>query len=169
MLNWPRPQSVTDVQAFLGTAGVARNWIWQFARIAKPLTRLTKIPASEFQWTEEAEAAMGILKQAITTIPALKTLDITLAKVPQQEECDSDLGLVTIAVDSSQTAVGYVMYQTLETGRHPLLYGSITWNNVESHYSQPKIELYGLFRALKALRYDLWGIHFRVEVDALTL
>ena len=166
VLNWPTPQSTTDVRAFLGTAGVARNWIWQFAKIAKPLTLLTKIQPGEFQWNEAAEHAMNLLKQAITTVPALKTLDITLAKIPRESDRESDLGLVTIAVDSSQTAVGYVMYQTLEDGRHPLLYGSITWNDVESRYSQPKIELYGLFRTLKALRYDLWGIHFRIEVDA---
>ena len=37
---------------------------------------------------------------------------------------------------------------------------------MESRYSQPKIELYGLFRALKALEYLLWGINVVVEADA---
>lgn len=166
VLNWPRPTSVTAVRGFLGTAGVARNWIWQYAKIAKPLTQLTKLDNADFAWNEAAESAMDTLKDSITRIPALRALDIESAKVGTIHERTSDLGLVTLAVDSSQIAVGFVLYQNFEDGRHPLTYRSITWNGTESAYSQPKIELYGLFRALKALRFDLWGILFRVEVDA---
>ena len=166
VLKWPTPKNPTDVRGFLGTAGVARKWIWQYAAIAKPLTLLTRIQTHEFQWNDKAEKAMQTLKEAITSLPALKVLDIQLAKVKLPNERSNDIGLVTLAVDSSPIAVGFVLYQTLEDGRHPIHYGSITWNDVEARYSQPKIELYGLFRALKALRYDLWGIHFRIEVDA---
>jgi hypothetical protein len=147
-------------------AGVARCWIWQFAKIVKPLTQLTKAQNHEFQWNDDADEAMATLKQAMTSIPALKALDIELAKVEHEEERESDVGLVTLAVDSSPVTVGYVLYQTFEDGCHPIVYRSITWNDIESCYLQSKIELYGLYRALKALAYDLWGIHFRVEVDA---
>ncbi|KAJ3913866.1 hypothetical protein F5877DRAFT_6235, partial [Lentinula edodes] len=47
-------------------------------------------------------------------------------------------------------------------------FGSITLNEREAHYSQAKLELYGLFRSLRATR--LWTVgaqHFIVEVDAL--
>ena len=36
---------------------------------------------------------------------------------------------------------------------------------METRYSQPKCELYGVFRALKDLRHRIWGIHFRLDVD----
>jgi hypothetical protein len=39
----------------------------------------------------------------------------------------------------------------------------------ESQYLQPKLELYGLFHALKAKRHHLYGIHVCVKVDAHSL
>ena len=45
-------------------------------------------------------------------------------------------------------------------------FGSITLNNRESHFSQPKLELYGLFCALRALKMYLIGVqNLVVEVD----
>jgi len=164
--NWPRPINVTQVRGFLGTVGVTRNWIWQFAKIAKPLTLLTKHTPQDFEWNDQAEQAMIELKEASTRIPARKALDITIANVGKEGERESDFGLVTLAVDSSIIAVGWIEYQTLEDGRHPIMFGSVTNNEAESKYSQPQIELKGLFKALKAQRNDLWGIHFKVEVDA---
>jgi hypothetical protein len=164
--NWPRPTNVTQVRGFLGTVGVTRNWIWQFAKIAKPLTLLTKKMPQEFEWNEGAEQAMNQLKELSTKLPARKALDINIANVKKAEERTSDYGLVTLAVDSSIIAVGWIEYQTLEDGRHPIVFGSTTNNEAETKYSQPQIELKGLFKALKAQRNDLWGIHFKVEVDA---
>jgi hypothetical protein len=40
-------------------------------------------------------------------------------------------------------------------------------NEVESRYSQAKLELYGLFRALRAVRVFIFGVkRLTVEVDA---
>jgi hypothetical protein len=164
--NWPRPTNVTQVRGFLGTVGVARNWIWQFAKIAKPLTLLTKNSPQDFEWNDQAEKAMQELKEISTRLPARNALDISIANVGKEGERTSDFGLVTLAVDSSIIAVGWIEYQTLEDGRHPIMFGSATNNEAESKYSQPQIELKGLFKALKAQRNDLWGIHFKVEVDA---
>ena len=66
ILNWPIPANLTGVRGFLGTAGVARRWIKNFASIAKPLTVLTKGTNAEFRWNEEAQQAMETLKQAAT-------------------------------------------------------------------------------------------------------
>ena len=46
---------------------------------------------------------------------------------------------------------------------------TITFNNVESRYSQLKLELYGVFQALKAEHHRLHNIHFQVIVDASSL
>ena len=56
--------------------------------------------------------------------------------------------------------------QFLEDAEYPIIFGSITFNDTESRYSQPKLELYGVFRALKAERHRLHNIHFRLVVDA---
>jgi RNase H-like domain found in reverse transcriptase len=164
--NWLCLMNVTQVCGFLGTVGVAQNWIWQFAKIVKPLTLLTKKSPHEFKWNNQAEEAMNQLKEASINLPVSKSLNIDIANVLKEDEQTSDYGLVTLAVDSSIIAVGWIEYQTLEDGCHPIVFGSVTNNEAKSRYSQPQIELKGLFKALKAQRNDLWGIHFKVEVDA---
>ena len=71
-------------------------------------------------------------------------------------------------MDTSYIAVGFILSQLDENGRkRPARYGSIPMNEREARYSQPKLELYGLFRALRAYRLYLVGVpHLRVEVDA---
>ena len=164
--NWPRPTNIKEVRGFLGTMGVTRNWIWKYAEIAKPLTMLTRKTMREFEWTNDAENAMVTLKKLAADLPTRKALDISIANVKPIGERTSDYGLVTLAVDSSIIAVGWIEYQTLEDGRHPLMFGSITNNEAETKYSQPQIELKGLYKAIMAQRNDLWGIHFKAEVDA---
>ena len=81
----------------------------------------------------------------------------------------SDLGLVTIAVDSSIIGAGWILSQITEKGELPVLFGSITFKEHESRYSQPKLKLYGLYHALKAQHHMLYGIHFRIKVDVHSL
>lgn len=166
VLNWPRPRNVTEVRGFLGTIGVARNWIRNFAKIAKPITELTRNKLEEFAWTPEAERAMEILKKKTGEISAIKKLDVELAKAASlnHEKGRYNNGRLVLAVDSSVIAVGYVLFQVLRSDdvdlrpdnkgtkatrqeglvKYPLKYGSITLTEVESRYGQPKIELYGL-------------------------
>jgi hypothetical protein len=50
--------------------------------------------------------------------------------------------------------------------RYPSQFGSIAWTECESRYSQAKLELYGLFRALCAYRiYIIRVKNLVVEVD----
>ena len=83
-------------------------------------------------------------------------------------------------------AVGFILYQVFRSNdvdlnpnadsskpmrrfnlvKFPIRYGSITLNNTESKYGQPKIEPFGLFRALKALEHLVWGFNVLVEMDA---
>jgi len=54
----------------------------------------------------------------------------------------------------------------LEDVEYPIVFGLITLNEQEGQYSQPKLELYGVFRALKAEWHRLHNIHFQVIMDA---
>jgi hypothetical protein len=155
ILEWPACKNFTEVKGFLGVTGLVRIFIRNYAEIAAPLTYLTR-KSVEFAWNIEQEEAMAALKQAATTAPALKPINYSSGH------------LVILAVDSSRFACGYVLMQMDEDNRrHPARYGSITWNEVESKYSQAKLELYGLMRALRAVRMFIVGLQkIRVEVDA---
>ncbi len=63
-------------------------------------------------------------------------------------------------------AAGWVVYQLLNGEKKPAIFGSCTFSDRENRYSQPKAELYGVFRALKHLRHRVWGLHFILEHDA---
>jgi RNase H-like domain found in reverse transcriptase len=71
-----------------------------------------------------------------------------------------------MAVDLSMIGCSWVVSQQIEEVDYPIVFGSVTFNQVESRYSQPKLELYGVFRALNAERFRLHGIHFRLVLDA---
>ena len=59
---------------------------------------------------------------------------------------------VILAVDTSLVVVGYILSQEGDDGKHyPNHFGSIGLSDVESCYSQAKLELYRLFRALQAV------------------
>ena len=153
--SWPPCKSVTDVRAFLGTAGTMHIWIKNFSTIARPLVDLTRKDA-DFIWNPEHDMAMNSLKTEIIKSSALIPIDYATTRP------------VYLAVDSSWRAVGWILSQQCEDGqRRPSRFGSIAWNEREGRYSQPKIELYGLFRALRALRIHIVGItNLIVEVDA---
>ena len=152
--NWPPCESVTEVRGFLGTCGVVRIFIEAFAEIARPLVFLTRKNVT-FIWEEPQQSSMDLLKKQVTKAPALMPLDYSSQR------------LIIVAVDSSNIAVGWIVYQLDKEGRRcPSRYGSIAWSDRESRYSQAKIELYGVYRALRALRIYLIGLPtFNLEVD----
>jgi hypothetical protein len=158
ILDWPPCKTVTDVRSFLGTCGVMRVFIKDFARIARPLVRLTQKDAV-FNWTDAQQDAMDTLKRAFNNSRALRPIDYHCGRT------------VYLSVDSLVIAVGYVLAQVGADGRrYPARFGSIPWNERESRYSQPKIELYGLFRALREERIHLIGIpDLVVEMDASSI
>ena len=79
-------------------------------------------------------------------------------------------GKLKLAVDSSFISAGAVLTQADEMRLDcPVLYKSIVFSDVESRYSQPKLELCGVACILKKLQTILWGQHFELQVDAKSL
>ena len=93
---WPKPETVQDVQAFLGLANFYRRFIKGFTGIARPLTDLTckDVP---FQWGDDQDAAFKALKNALTEAPILQVYDDELKH--------------EVWVDASDYAVGATLVQ----------------------------------------------------------
>ena len=155
ILSWPPLKTVKDVRAFLGLCGTVRIWIKNYSALARPLTELIRQDV-EFIWDDRRHNAFETLKHYVTTAPALRPIDYT-----------SDPPVI-LSVDSSKIAVGIILSQIDEDGkRRPSRYGSLPMNERESNYSQPKLELYGLFRALRHFRLYIINVkRLHVEVDA---
>ena len=157
IVNWGPCQDLSDVRAFLGTIGVCRLFIKNFAHRAHHLVKLTR-KGAEWEFSQKQLDAMNDLKDALLKSPALRPLDYTSEAA------------VILSVDTSYIAVGYLLSQCdLQNPRlrYYAKFGSITLNEREARFSQPKLELYGLYRTLRALKPLLIGVrNLIVEVDA---
>ena len=153
--DWPVPTNLTEVRAFLGTCGVLRIFIKNYTLVARPLIQLTR-KGVPFEFGPSQLDAFEELKYLVTNSPALRPLDY---------KCDRP---VILAVDSCMNGTGYLLLQVGEDGkRYPSRFGSITFNDRESRYSQAKLELYGLLRALRSTQLFTIGVKkFIVEMDA---
>jgi hypothetical protein len=153
--DWKTPRNTTELRGFLGVCAGVKIWIEGYSRVARPLHRLLNKDAL-WTWGAEEEEAVDRLKELVTSAPCLREIDYT-----------SDREVI-VAVDSSNIAVGFILSQMDEQGRRrPARYGSLTFNAREARYSQPKLELFGLYRALRKLRIYIVGVKkLVVEVDA---
>jgi hypothetical protein len=150
--DWPEPTNHMQVRGFLGTCGVLRIFICDFLHIARPLINLTK-KDTPFVFGTEQRKAMQILKDAVLSSPALKRLDY-------KSECE-----VILAVNTSNITIGFILLQVGEDGKcYPSRFRSIVLTEVESRYSQAKLELYGLFCAVCIFIFGVKNL--TVEVDA---
>jgi hypothetical protein len=155
--RWPALTCQKDVRQFIGVVGVCRIFIKDFAKIAAPLNRLLR-KGVPFTWGPEEEKSMADLKEALINFVPLGNIDY-----------END-GAVVLAVDTSYKAVGYYIYQEDEETKQKktfIKFGSITLQDREARFSQPKRELYGLKRALEVCEYLLIGCRkLIVETDA---
>jgi hypothetical protein len=67
VVEWPVPQSMQVVCAFLSLAGYYRRFINDYDTIAVPLT--ARLRKAGLRWMEEVEAAFHVLQPALTTAP----------------------------------------------------------------------------------------------------
>ena len=153
--DWPIPTNVSEVRAFLGTCGVLRIFIKNYTLVARPLIQLTR-KEEPFAIGPDQLQAIALLKDAVLNSPALRPIDYG---------CDRP---VILAVDSCMNGVGFILLQIgKDKKRYPSRFGSITFNDREARYSQAKLELYGLFRALKHTQLFTIGVKkLIVEMDA---
>ena len=155
IVDWPPLTSPKEVRQFLGLCGTVRIWIESYSSLIRPLTELYRQNVA-FLWSVRRAEAFERIKALVTSAPALRSIDYR-SKLP-----------VFLSVDSSKEATGMILSQLDEQGRRrPSRYGSIPMSERESRYSQPKLELFGLYRALRHWRIYIIGVeNLHVEVDA---
>jgi len=154
--KWGPCKDISEIRAFLGTISVCRMFILNFARHANALVNLT-CKGVPFQFGPEQQVAQDDLKQALIASPALRPIDYS---------SDSP---VILAVDTSTIVVGFYLCQADAKNpqkRYYARFGLIPLNDRERRFSQPKLELYGLFRALHTYKIFIVGVrNLIVEVD----
>jgi hypothetical protein len=157
IIKWGPCRDLSEVCAFLGTIGICRIFIASFAKCVNALVHLTRKDVP-FEFGPAQVAVQADLKEALLNSPALRPINY-----------NSD-SLVILAVDTSQTTVGFYLCQA-DPHMHKKWYfahfGSLPLNDHKRRFLQPKLELYGLYRALHAYKMFLVGVcNLIVKVDA---
>jgi len=128
------------------TLRTLRIWILNYSLKARPLTELTR-DNTPFEWTPRRQEAFDTLKEAISTPPVLRPIDYT-----------SDQPVV-LSVDSCPTCHRHYPF-TIRRNRSQT--SSTIWippMNERRHVTvNPKLELYGLYRALRHFRLYNIGV-----------
>ncbi|KDR64915.1 hypothetical protein GALMADRAFT_82541, partial [Galerina marginata CBS 339.88] len=72
--DWGPCKDLSDVRAFLGTVGVLRSYISNFAVRARHLQKLTRLN-NPFEWGPDQEKSMEMLKDGVRNAYSLKPID----------------------------------------------------------------------------------------------
>lgn len=100
VLDWTRPATLKAIQRFIGFSNYYRKFIKGFSALIAPITALTHKGADPSSWSEAAESAFHLLKQAFITAPVLRQPDVSIAFI--------------LEVDASSEAVGAVLSQKFD-------------------------------------------------------
>ncbi|MBW0525106.1 hypothetical protein O181_064821 [Austropuccinia psidii MF-1] len=134
ILNWPEQKNINALQSFLGFSNFYRHFIKYYSKKITSLTSLLK-KDSPFIFNEEALGQFQILKEAFTTAPILAHFNPSLPTI--------------VETDASDYALGAVLSQVNDSGKHPIAFDSHKLLPAELNYEIHDKELLDIVWALK--------------------
>src|SRR6266436_1526995 len=141
--DWPEPQKVRDVQAFLGFANFYWRFIHDYLETTLPLNHLCKKSTTWHFGTEEAKAFQN-LKKAFGSALVLAHWALDLPMM--------------VEMDVSNCAIAGILPVTTEDGEIQLVaFYSRTLQSTEQNYDTHDKELLAIYEAFKSWRHYLEG------------
>ncbi|KAI2667189.1 Transposon Tf2-8 polyprotein [Labeo rohita] len=143
--KWPLPNSVKELQRFLGFTNFYRRFIMDYSTITSPLTSLLRGKPKQLLWNPAAHEAFERLKTTFSTAPVLQHPD------PERP--------FTVEVDASTIGVGAVLSQAVGEPPvlHPCAFFSRKLTPAEQNYDIGNRELLAIKLALEEWRHWLEG------------
>ena len=150
VLEWPMPKCIKDIQKFLGLANYYRQFIEEFATVARPLHNLVK-KDKKWEWTEREEKVFKELKEKFTKEPVLAAPNIDKK--------------MRMEIDASDYAIGGVLLMECKDGLWRLVvFLSKSLNETKKNYEIHNKEMLAIIRGLEAWRYLLEGAQTKFEI-----
>ncbi|MBW0592922.1 hypothetical protein O181_132637 [Austropuccinia psidii MF-1] len=143
ILNWPPSRNLKALQSFIGFANFYRCFIKNYSKKISSLTSFLK-KDSCFPLNEEALSQFHQLKEAFTTAPILSHFNPSLPTI--------------VEMDASDYALGAVLSQVSDSGKHPIAFYSHKLIPAELNYGIHEKELLGIVWALKHWRAFLLSL-----------
>ncbi|XP_049866275.1 uncharacterized protein K02A2.6-like [Pectinophora gossypiella] len=153
ILKAPEPQSVNQLQSFLGLVNYYRNFVANASSILSPLYDLLK---KRTKWTWDQ-----------VHMDAFKTIKKLLASEQVLTHYNQDAKLI-LTVDASPTGLGAILSQVDDDGiERPISFASRTLNTAEKHYSQIQKEATAIIFGVRRFHQYLYGrsIPFTLRTD----
>ena len=150
VVDMKRPNTVRQLRRFLGMAGFYRKFINNFAKLALPLSELTKDNVA-FKWSEDCESSFKILKNALVEAPVLAAPNLQLP--------------FELHTDASGLAVAGVLMQMHNGSLQPVAYFSRKLKGAELRYSATDKEALAVLLSVRKFHHFLWGSRFKVVTD----
>lgn len=152
--DFPQPETIKNLQAFLGMINYFRRWIPDAAGTQQPLTDLLKGTSktdSNINWNENAQTAFEKCKTDL--------VNAAILTFPEQGK------KLSIAVDASDVAVGGVLQQGEQNDSKPISFFSTKLTPTEKRYSAYDRELLAIYKGVKHFRHFLEGRDFTIFTD----
>ncbi|CAM4706099.1 unnamed protein product [Leuciscus chuanchicus] len=152
VINWPKAQTLKELQRFLGFANFYRRFIRDYSKICVPVTSMVKKGIKRLTWSTEACQAFETLKEAFSSAPMLSHPDPELPFL--------------VEVDASTNGVGAVLSQRQGTPSrlHPCAFFSRKLSPAEQNYDVGNRELLAIKLALEEWRHWLEGANHPFQV-----
>ncbi|KAL0150712.1 hypothetical protein M9458_054016 [Cirrhinus mrigala] len=152
VLSWPQPDTIKQLQRFLGFANFYRRFIQGYSLLAAPLTSLLRGKPKKLCWTTEATNAFLAMKEAFCSAPLLRHPN------PKSR--------FVVEVDAATLGVGAVLSQWHGNPPvlHPCAYFSRKLSPAEQNYDVGNRELLAIKLALEEWRHWLEGANHPFEV-----
>ncbi|MBW0524878.1 hypothetical protein O181_064593 [Austropuccinia psidii MF-1] len=133
ILTWPPPGNLKELQSCLGFAKFYHSFIKNYSKKICSLTSFLK-KDSHFPLKEEALRQFNQLKEAFTIATIISHFDPSLPTI--------------VETDASDYALGVVLSQIADSGKHPIAFDSCKHLPAELNYEIHDKELLGIVWAL---------------------
>jgi hypothetical protein len=148
--QWPVPNTVKQVRAFLGLAGYYRKFIANYGTISRPLTELLR-KGTQFIWSSVTATAFQTLKKALVEAPVLALPNFQLP--------------FEVHTDASGVGIGAVLSQL----GHPIAYLSKALSSRAQTLSTYEKECLALIMAVEKWKQYLQHREFTIFTDHKSL
>ena len=143
VIEWPVPKNMKDVQKVLGLTNYYRQFVKDFARVAKPLYKMTKKEIKQ-NWGEKQQRAFEELKEKFTIEPILIMSDL-----------DREMRVEADVLDFAME--GVLLMKCEDKKWRPVAYIFKSLNEVERNYEIHNKEMLAIIQYLEVQRYFLEG------------
>ena len=140
--NWKTPNTVKEVQQFVGLCNYYRQFIKEFIEIAAPLTHLTRKDV-DFQWSDSVQQCFEKLKLALYTAP------IMVYPKPY--------GIFILDTDASNIGIGGILQQVQDGKEQVIAYASKKLINHSRDIALPGGELLAMVTFIHQFKHNLLG------------